>query len=131
MRLGQLIEALEIIAKKPKGEYGLPGKDRGVRFEMYSIVPTHLMSYRGYYDQIAVGYDMEDRPQETVTVEVFLALCKKALGQIFTGYKGGDFVMTADTKVWVANYGHCDGLVLDHVEDNDVWVILHVRKEEL
>jgi hypothetical protein len=29
------------------------------------------------------------------------------MGQVFGGYKGGDFVMGALTPVWVADYGCC------------------------
>lgn len=40
-----------------------------------------------------------------------LSECKAAMGQVFTGYKGGDYVMGALTPVWVANYG-CGGVKL-------------------
>ena len=29
------------------------------------------------------------------------------MGQVFCGYKGGDFVMGALTPVWVSEYGCC------------------------
>jgi len=33
--------------------------------------------------------------------------CKAAMGQVFYGYKGGDYVMGALTPVWLASYGCC------------------------
>jgi len=36
---------------------------------------------------------------------VFLWLTGSAMGQVFNGYKGGDFVMGALTPVWIASYG--------------------------
>jgi hypothetical protein len=36
-----------------------------------------------------------------------LAECEAAMGQVFTGYKGGDYVMGALTPLWVATYGCC------------------------
>lgn len=36
-----------------------------------------------------------------------LAECKAAMGKVFCGYKGGDYVMGALTPVWLASYGCC------------------------
>jgi hypothetical protein len=72
-------------------------------------------SYRGYYDQLAfegVG---------SGTVADALASAKFAMGQVFEGYKGGDFWMTGNTMVWLANYGSCGDRIVglgingDHV----------------
>lgn len=60
------------------------------------------ISYRGYYSDLAF------QPQaEKVKAGDLLAQCRAAMGQVFTGYKGGDFVMGALTPVWVADYGRC------------------------
>ena len=59
-------------------------------------------SYRGYYSDLAF------KPQaEPVMAGDLLAQCRAAMGQVFEGYKGGDFVMGALTPVWVAEYGCC------------------------
>ncbi len=60
-------------------------------------------SYRGYYCDIAfaLGGNL------TRPVKDLLAECKDAMGKIFSGYKGGEFVMGELTPVWVANYGYC------------------------
>jgi hypothetical protein len=59
-------------------------------------------SYRGYYSDLAFERDDGTRPASEL-----LAECKEAMGQVFTGYKGGDYVMGALTPVWVAIYGCC------------------------
>ena len=58
------------------------------------------MSYRGYYDQLAF------EPKERARIGDMLAHAKSALGQIFIGYKGGEFVMDEWTECWIAEYGH-------------------------
>ena len=61
-------------------------------------------SYRGYYSDLA----FEPRHEKT-TVSELLQTCRDTMGQVFEGYKGGDFVMGALTPLWVANYG-CTGM---------------------
>lgn len=83
MTLGQLIETLESM---PDG----------------TVVEGlgELDSYRGYYCDLA----FEPLPSKKPASEI-LDVCREAMGKVFTGYKGGDYVMGALTPVWVANYG--------------------------
>lgn len=101
--LGQLIAALE-------------GCDptHSVEFDFCQFVPTDFDSYRGYYEQLAIGYEEHG----TTTVAELLAGAKDALGSDFQGYKGGTFRMHAGTPIWVSNYGRCHstaitGLIAD------------------
>jgi hypothetical protein len=85
MTLGKMISALEALPP----DTAITGLGR-----------AH--SYRGYYSDLAF------RPQdEPVTAGDLLAQCRAAMGQVFEGYKGGDYVMGALTPVWVAHYGDC------------------------
>ena len=59
-------------------------------------------SYRGYYSDLYFKRSDGTRPAAEL-----LAECKDAMGQVFTGYKGGDYVMGALTPLWVASYGCC------------------------
>ena len=61
-----------------------------------------MASYRGYYSDLAFERNDGTRPAAELLTE-----CKAAMGQVFCGYKGGDFVMGALTPVWVASYGCC------------------------
>ena len=85
MTLGKLIAALEAM---PEGA------------EVANLNSAH--SYRGYYSDLAFERDDGTRPAAQL-----LAECKAAMGQVFCGYKGGDYVMGARTPVWVENYGCC------------------------
>ena len=57
-------------------------------------------SYRGYYSDLAF-----EHADDKVKVSDALAMCKAAMGKVFTGYKGGDYVMGETTPVWIAEYG--------------------------
>ena len=91
MTLGKLIEALE--AMPPD-------------YEVANLVEAH--SYRGYYSDIA----FERRPGTRRAADL-LAECVAAMGQVFVGYKGGDYVMGALTPVWVSSYGCCGDKLIE------------------
>ncbi len=57
-----------------------------------------LVSYRGYYEDLALVFTPRGDPQ---TAGALTALLSNAIGRIFVGYKGGDNVARADTAVWV------------------------------
>lgn len=52
-------------------------------------------SYRGYYSDLAFEADGRTR-----TVGEVLSAARACMGQVFEGYKGGDFVMGARTPLW-------------------------------
>jgi hypothetical protein len=83
--LGELIAALE----------AAPFKDSP---RPYGI--GRAMSYRGYYE--CVGFE----PECNATPEAMLVHAKAALGATYTGYKGGEHTMKADTECYVASYGN-------------------------
>ena len=56
-------------------------------------------SYRGYYEDLAF------RPAKNVTVGTMLVAARSAVGQVFSGYKGGDYTMDENTDCWLAEYG--------------------------
>ena len=87
LTLGQLITVLD--------QY----KDDGgttVKFDFCHFAPAGLHSYRGSYDHLAISYS----PFQ-LSLETFLAELKGAVGQVFTGWKGGQFVMDENTPIWV------------------------------
>lgn len=63
-----------------------------------------LTSWRGVYAQLSLPTGR--RPQ---TVSAALADAQAADGGTFTGYKGGDYVMSLSTPVWADDYGTCPG----------------------
>lgn len=89
-------------------------------FDFCRFAPTNLQSYRGYYEQLAVGFSHE----EGNTVRKFLDECRAAVGKVFTGYKGGDYVMRENTPIWVSNYSETSNTVVVGVEDGEGVTIL-------
>lgn len=85
LTLGKLIAALEAMPADA---------------EVANLIEPH--SYRGYYCDLA----FERGPGKRKASEL-LADCRAAMGAVFEGYKGGDYVMGALTPVWVASYGQC------------------------
>ena len=62
--------------------------------------PPH--SYRGYYEDVAFPR------QKNVRIGDMLRHVEDAIGETFTGYKGGEFTMGGHTTCWLAEYG-CTG----------------------
>ena len=65
-----------------------------------------LNSYRGYY------CDLSFEPSGPRKVSDLLKECEDAMGQIFHGYKGGDYMMGANTPLWTADYGRCGDKIM-------------------
>jgi hypothetical protein len=67
--------------------------------------PGFFISYRGFYDQLALTRDGAAAPAAGDLLAAALA-CD---GATFHGYKGGEYVMDLDTPLWVANMGEYPG----------------------
>lgn len=65
-------------------------------------------SYRGYYQDLAFEREAGEMPAAAL-----LAICKKCMGEVFQGYKGGDFVMGRNTAIWIAAYGNCGEKIIE------------------
>jgi hypothetical protein len=85
MTLGKMIAALEAMPPETV---------------VANLIEPH--SYRGYYDDLAF-----EQGEGTRLASELLADCKSAMGEVFHGYKGGEFVMGSRTPLWVASYGCC------------------------
>lgn len=102
--LGRLIKLLE-----------MEPQDNDVRYDFARFTTDGVGSYRGYYDQLAIGWTGEaERPQK---VSELLAELKSAVGKTFTGYKGGEYTMDENTPVWCANYGDCHDTAITGIEN--------------
>ena len=87
MMLGELICLLEDLPQNKVVKFGF----------------GHPHSYRGYYE------DLSFSPEMNVTIGSMLEHAKSALGQTFTGYKGGEFLMGEYTECWISCYGSSGG----------------------
>ena len=67
-------------------------------------------SWRGDYSELAFN------PYKNATVGDMLRVAENALGATFGGWKGGEYVMTADTQCYLAKpgeYGGPDDLITE------------------
>lgn len=115
LSLGQLIHQLK----------GITDQDAGVMFDFCAFRPTTLDSWRGSYDELALGYADED-----ITVSQLLARCEEAVGRSYQGYKGGDYIMSEHTPVWVSQYGHSSSTAITCVRDKRWVVVIETRHQE-
>lgn len=104
--LGSFIEELEKIENK----------NAHISIAPYGLNPEGFMSYRGYYEDLALGYNTDSDAQ--VTVGDVLDWAKSALGEKFYGYKGGEFIMSKSTPLWIANYGKTSNVRISKI---DAW----------
>ena len=114
LNLGELIRLLE--AQPPTNT---------VTFDFCGRVPDRLDSYRGFYDQLALGW--RECEMKEVHVSDLLEALYGALGNVFTGYKGGKCEMSLATPLWVANRGEADGTVIVGLADCDYMTIIETR----
>jgi hypothetical protein len=91
MTVGKMIEVLSVQEDKTE-----------VYFDFCLVNPTGLSSYRGYYEDVAIGWS-EDA--DSMTAKQLLEAFKAANGKTQQGYKGGTYTVNDDTAVWVANWG--------------------------
>jgi hypothetical protein len=115
INLGKLIDLLDA---RPK--------EHQVYFDFCSQVPATLASYRGYYDQLAIGF----RNDPVRTVASLLEELRAADGKVFVGYKGGDYTMTRRTRVWVANYGCTGSTGITRIADCEWATIIETAWED-
>jgi hypothetical protein len=59
-----------------------------------------LDSYRGYYSEMSV-----DSGGEVSDVAYVIQALRDVIGKTFTGYKGGEYIMSGHTDLYWADYG--------------------------
>jgi hypothetical protein len=99
--------------------------------------PGEFFSYRGYYEDIAIEQAQPSSPRyasgavviEHPTVEAFRSRLEGTIGQVFEGYKGGEFTMGRWTPVWVENdYSRATGYGIIGVRETEERVELITAK---
>jgi hypothetical protein len=95
-----------------------------VYFDFCCFNPTDFGSFRGFYSDLAIGY--EQLPTPSTIKDFRLKLQAIANGQTFTGWKGGSYNMDGDSRIWVANSGEATETVLIdaiYIPDNERLVL--------
>jgi hypothetical protein len=121
MTLGEMILKMEAIIKAHAAKDTKPEYEATVRYDFEYYYPSSIDSWRGSYAELALNIDHHDKQghdKELSAVE-FYELLSGAVGKTYGGYKGGDFTMSRQTPVWVANYGNSGNTaVIDIVDAN-------------
>lgn len=110
LTLGEFIEKLK---QQPQGNE--------ITFDFGGFVPTSFASWRGFYDQLALGYE-EPEYNESVTVANLLDLATATVGVTMSGYKGGSYLMTKETNLWADNYSRSTGTAIFDVVTFDGYI---------
>jgi len=92
LTLGKLIEELTMVKQE------VP--DAKVYFDFCGFFPTDIDSWLGIYAELALSYKKDGEP---MSIDEFIALLKKTIGQTFVSFEGCSHTMKADTPIWVAN----------------------------
>ena len=110
LTLGKLIDLLK--TQEPQ---------QSVIFDFGGVTPTGIDSYRGFYEDLAIGFSDDE---VHMTVGAFTTLLKGAVNKVFTGYKGGEYRMTRRSSLWVANYRHTSGTIISGLMTCDFMTVL-------
>ncbi len=117
LSLGELIAKIEVLGVKRDND----GDDKQIRYDFGTSIPTCLDSYRGSYDELALGYKLtgydDGSAPRSIKAKDLLEHLKSAIGKEFTGWKGGEFRMSEQTPVWVANCGDSNSTAIVGVLD--------------
>lgn len=95
-------------------------QDLDITFDFVHFRPCGAHSYRGYYEDLAIGYQSGGETK----VRDLLKKLEDACGAEFNGYKGGEYTMHEGTPVWVANSNESGGTAIVDVVDDEWRVIL-------
>jgi hypothetical protein len=85
------------------------GKEDQMKIVHNGFGPPH--SYRGDYAQVSF------EPEQNTTVGAMFTHAQSALNKTFTGYKGGNYVMTGHSEVYLAPYGDTGEEISDDILD--------------
>lgn len=108
--LGQFIEKLKAL-----------DPNLFIYFDFMNLRPNlSAHSYRGYYDELAIGYlEYGENFGTEIRVKDLLACLEEANGHCFGGWKGGEYYMNEETPVWVGNEGQAgDTAIVDVVHQS-------------
>jgi hypothetical protein len=126
LTLGELLALLKDIPTK-RGDDAVT-----IEFDFGTAYPTGFSSWRGSYAEIAINYALsgyddwegKDAQFDHKDLADFVKELEGAIGKTYTGWKGGEFTMTADTPVWVANDGNVGNTGVIGIKNEEWHVVL-------
>ena len=136
LTLGEMILKLDPIVERQK-ERMADGKteEATVRYDFEYLFPTYIDSWRGIYAELALNFvgtgRSGDSNEKEMTVTAFQQMLKDCIGKEFTGWKGGEYVMSKHTPVWVANAGNSGNTAVIDIIDDGYQVIIMTGYREV
>jgi hypothetical protein len=121
LTLGELILKMEAVVARQKARIAEGKEEATVGYDFEYLFPTSIDSWRRSYAELALNFQAEGNE---LTATDFLKVLKDAVGKTFCGYKGGDYVMSRQTPVWVANYGNSGNTAVLDVIDDEYQVVI-------
>ncbi len=78
----------------------------------FTVSIADLVSYRGYYDDVALEPKCAQYPRR---VEDLVDMLEAQIGRTLAGYKGGTYRTAEDTPVWIASNGEASAVAVTGV----------------
>ena len=119
LTLGEIIEQLQTVGVRSE-----TNEPKSIQYDFAYLQPTYLSSWRGDYSQLSLGY--EENSRECLATNLLQNL-KLGLKETFTGWKGGEYRMDENTKVWVANAGESANTGIVGLRDEGYRVIIETK----
>lgn len=109
---------IDIMDKKPMGVDSWRGRynELAIQTESFGSYNTDEVEYASEYGD---SYKQKRIGKESPNVQEWIGVLKEAVGKTFTGYKGGDFTMSKNTPVYLAEYGKSSFMINDEPLDEE------------
>lgn len=106
-----------------------------VRLDVLGLYAHGLHSWRGSYDEPAIGwsverFDRQGRPIDVTAGALCLQIDEALGGKVFHGYKGGEYRYRRSSPVNIDNWGEYTCTRLVNVTVEETRVVLHVHTEQ-
>ena len=92
----------------------MPVINEPIDFDFGGAYPTGFCSNRGDYAELSLEFSGEYDGK--FSLEDFFDECQTTVGKTFQGWKGGDFRMNKNTRVWVCCEGRTSRTTIKNVE---------------
>jgi hypothetical protein len=97
----------------------------------FGAYPSYVSSWRGSYDLPCIVYDI-DHLNGKDSLSRFKEMIKNIDGKEVFGYKGGDFILSEDSVIYIVpDSSRAQECVVDRLEVvNEYKVVIHTKYEE-